>query len=132
MSPSRQRELKRQRNGEALADASLSSAISKSLSLNERVVGREREQQQSRQHRQLQGSNTYDETDSGPPSMELTSPSTILQSCVHTRNTVVDVSARASPTEKKEDIFTFSGLAALSTAAFLKLDEDDDKKRIPK
>mmetsp|Transcript_8973 Transcript_8973/g.17369 ORF Transcript_8973/g.17369 Transcript_8973/m.17369 type:complete len:742 (-) Transcript_8973:224-2449(-) len=132
MSPSRQRELKRQRNGEAFADASLSSAISKSLSLNERVVGREREQQQSRQHQQLQGSNTFDETDSGPPILELTSPSTMLQSCVHTRKNVVDVSARVSPTEKKEDIFTFSGLAALSTAAFLKLDEDDDKKRIPK
>lgn len=128
--------MKRQRNGEALADASLSSAVSKSLSLDERVVGREREQQM-RHRPPLEGRSSIngalEQTGSGSsPAKLLVSPSSMLQSSARTRarlrGSVLNTGGRDSPTEKKEDLSTLSGLAALSTAAFLKLDEDEAKK----
>ena len=125
MSPPRQRELKRQRNGEGqttrTSDVSLSSAVKNSLSLDERVVGREREKQQN----QSQEGNRNSK--SGPS--DLVSPSTMLQAKSFSRGSAVAASGRFSPTEKKEDYSALSGLAALSTAAFLKLDEDEDKKQ---
>ena len=124
VSPERQREMKRQRNedGESVttaspqrSDVSLSSAVKNSLSLDDRVVGKERKQQQQ----QESGS-------SG--SLNLVSPSTMLQTKSFSRGASA-VNDRGSPTEKKEqDYSALSGLAALSTAAFLKLDEDDDMK----
>lgn len=125
VSPARQRELKRQRNGDGhttrTSDASLSSAVKHSLSLDERAVGREREKQQPLQERNSTGDNT-----NSSRRLELISPSTILQSKSCSRmNMMVESSSVGSPSEKKEDYSALSGLAALSTAAFLKLDEDN-------
>lgn len=102
-----------------MSDASLSSAVKNSLSLDERVVGREREHHQ---HQQLQRINNTDDTSSSSPHVELISPSTMLQSRVRSRRSipVLDESGRASPSDKKESYSTYStlgGLEALSTAA---------------
>ncbi len=123
VSPERQREMKRQRNedGESVisaspqrSDVSLSSAVKNSLSLDDRVVGKERAKLQQRQESSSSGS------------LNLVSPSTMLQTKSYSRSSV---NGRGSPSEKKEqDYSALSGLAALSTAAFLKLDEDDDMK----
>jgi len=114
--------LKRQRNDDGqtagASDASLSSAVKHSLSLDERVVGRERERQQS-------GGGDSSVSSSGHD--ELISPSTILQTKSSSKGSAME-SGRSSPSEKKEDYSALSGLAALSTAAFLKLDEDEAKK----
>jgi len=113
LSPGRQRELKRPRN--ETSDA-LSSAVKQSLSLDDRVVGKEREKMKKR-------STSNSSSGSSSPFENIVSPTTMLQtktsgrSAVHVRN--------SSPTETKEDYSGLSGLAALSTAAFLKLDEDD-------
>ena len=126
ISPERQRELKRQRNVDGhtghTSEASLSSAVRNSLSLEERVVGRERPQQQ-------QMSNTDDKTNSHH--VELISPSMILHTRSRRERIIVDDIVRThSPSEKKEqDYSTLSGLAALSTAAFLKLDESEDEDK---
>lgn len=124
MSPSRQRELKRPRKGDdhktQISDASLSSAVKKSLSLDERVVGREREKQQLRESKPASDISSS----SSSSQLELISPSTILQSMSGSRNGVVVERGRSSPSVKKEDYSALSGLAALSTAAFLQLDED--------
>lgn len=104
------------------SEASLSSAVRNSLSLEERVVGRERPQQQ-------QMSNTDDKTNSHH--VELISPSMILHTRSRRERIIVDDIVRThSPSEKKEqDYSTLSGLAALSTAAFLKLDESEDEDK---
>jgi hypothetical protein len=124
VSPSRQRELKRPRKGDdhktQISDASLSSAVKKSLSLDERVVGREREKQQLRESKPASDISSS----SSSSQLELISPSTILQSMSGSRNGVVVERGRSSPSVKKEDYSALSGLAALSTAAFLQLDED--------
>lgn len=114
--------MKRQRNedGESVitaspqrSDVSLSSAVKNSLSLNDRVVGKERAKLQRQES-------------SSSGSLNLVSPSTMLQTKSFSRSSV---NGRGSPSEKKEqDYSALSGLAALSTAAFLKLDEDDDTK----
>mmetsp|Transcript_28347 Transcript_28347/g.60768 ORF Transcript_28347/g.60768 Transcript_28347/m.60768 type:complete len:461 (+) Transcript_28347:70-1452(+) len=128
VSPTRQRELKRRRNSDdhttRSADASLSSAVKNSLSLDERVVGRERKKQQQQKQKETTSGQT--QRSSSP---KLVSPSAMMQStsCSRRSNVVENESGRASPTEKKEDYSTLSGLAALSTAAFLKLDEHEDK-----
>eukprot|EP00537_Pseudo-nitzschia_pungens_P007734 CAMPEP_0172366466 /NCGR_PEP_ID=MMETSP1060-20121228/15428_1 /TAXON_ID=37318 /ORGANISM="Pseudo-nitzschia pungens, Strain cf. cingulata" /LENGTH=717 /DNA_ID=CAMNT_0013090331 /DNA_START=184 /DNA_END=2337 /DNA_ORIENTATION=- len=119
VSPLRQRDLKRPRNGETQSDASLSSAVSKSLSLDERVVGREREQQMRQQRSPGPPPTAGKDSDQNSPHKQLVSPSSLLQSSARTRG---------SPSGKKQDLSTLSGLAALSTAAFLKLDEDEAKK----
>lgn len=93
----------------------------KSLSLDERVVGRERE-------RRLETINGTDDENSSSRHVELISPSTMLQSSAHSRQWAMDVTDKCSPSEKKEDYSALSGLAALSTAAFLQLDDDEDKK----
>jgi len=81
------------------------------------VVGKEREKLQRKQESGSSGS------------LNLISPSTMLQAKSFSRASVVVENDRASPSEKKEQDFSaLSGLAALSTAAFLKLDEDDDMK----
>lgn len=114
VSPERQRELKRQRNVEGhtrRTSEALSSAVQNSLSLEERVVGRERVKHQS--------SKTDDST---ATHVELVSPSMILHTRSRRARIKLNDNDRASPSEK-EDYSTLSGLAALSTAAFLKLDE---------
>lgn len=133
MSPGRQREIKRPRNGEGetvaatktttkattpqTSDVSLSSAVKNSLSLDDRVVGKEREKQQQ-------------DSSSSSGQLNLVSPSTMLQAKSFSRGNMVVENDGSSPTESKErDYSALSGLAALSTAAFLKLDEDDDVKR---
>eukprot|EP00535_Pseudo-nitzschia_heimii_P008891 CAMPEP_0197189518 /NCGR_PEP_ID=MMETSP1423-20130617/19872_1 /TAXON_ID=476441 /ORGANISM="Pseudo-nitzschia heimii, Strain UNC1101" /LENGTH=713 /DNA_ID=CAMNT_0042641647 /DNA_START=1118 /DNA_END=3259 /DNA_ORIENTATION=- len=127
ISPIRQKGLKRQRNGDAhttrTPDAMLSTAVENSLSLDERIVGREREKQLKDQ----ENSSTGDKNGSDLPN--LTSPSTILQKKSSCRKDFLKSNGRGSPTEKKEDYSTLSGLAALSTAAFLKLDEDEAKNQ---
>jgi hypothetical protein len=96
VSPERRQEWKRQRNDKGvtrrLSETSLSNAIENSLTLEERVVGRER------------------------GSRVLPSPSGVLQS--RSRRTL-------QPKAEKDDgiVDRLSGLAALSTAAFLKLEE---------
>lgn len=119
VSPERQRDSKRQRNVDGhtrrmTTESSLSAAIKNSLSLEERVVGRER-------HRGMSGDGgSYNTGRSSSSSSELMSPSTILQS---RSRRGMDDSSRAKPSERREDYSALSGLAALSTAAFLKLDE---------
>jgi hypothetical protein len=126
ISPERQRELKRQRNVDDhtrhTSEASLSSAVRNSLSLEERVVGRERPQQQQTSNNDDKTNNSHD---------ELISPSMILHTRSRRERVIVDDNGRTdSPSEKKEqDYSTLSGLAALSTAAFLKLDESEDEDK---
>jgi hypothetical protein len=109
VSPERRQEWKRRRNGEGdvrrVPDASLglSKAMENTLSLNERVVGRAR---------------------------ELASPSGVLQSRSRHRLPTVSAGPRsnaAAPVlERKREpqgLERLAGLAALSTAAFLKLDQ---------
>ena len=117
VSPDRRQEWKRQRNETGTprrlsSEASLSRAVQNSLSLEERVVGRER----------------------GNPAQpnggaELMSPSGTLQGRSRPRGEEkrgLSSVAVASLTEKEGDaVSVLSGLAALSTAAFLKLDEND-------
>ncbi len=114
ISPERRQEWKRQRNERGVprrlnSDSSLSRAVENSLTLEERVVGRER-------------SNA---------SMRLTSPSGTLQGRSRPRGeeslgASVSTVSTASLAEKEGDaVSALSGLAALSTAAFLKLDETD-------
>ena len=121
VSPERRQEWKRQRNEKGVprrlnSDSSLSHAVENSLSLEERVVGRER------------SSGTSDNTSTSRPP-ELPSPSGTLQGRSRSRGEQLRSSsasraAAASLTEKEGDAVTaLSGLAALSTAAFLKLDE---------
>jgi len=130
VSPTRQRDLKRQRNGDGhttrTSDASLSSAVKKSLFLDERVERIHREKQQEQQ--QLQKSNLSGANIGRSSHQELISPSMILQSKSCSRSSTAIESGRGSPSGKKKDYSALSGLAALSTAAFLKLDEDEDKK----
>lgn len=102
------------------SEVSLSSAVKNSLSLEERVVGRERAQQQIPQHQHQQTDNYTSRH------VELISPSTILQTRSRRERIIVDENGRASPSEKTEDYSTLSGLAALSTAAYLQLDEDKE------
>ena len=97
----------------------LSSAVKKSLSLDERVVGREREKQQE--------VHPAGDNIGSAGKLDLISPSTILQAKSSSRCNRKGEIGRSSPSEKKEDYSTLSGLAALSTAAFLKLDEDEEK-----
>jgi hypothetical protein len=117
VSPERRQEWKRQRNEKGAplrlaSDASLSRAVQNSLSLEERVVGRERSTSQA-----VKGTTG------------LLSPSGTLQGRSRPRGEVKR--AASSPvgstlTEKEgEAVSVLSGLAALSTAAFLKLDETD-------
>lgn len=99
VSPERRQEWKRQRNEQGivrrLSASSLSNAVEKSLTLDERVVGRERSPR------------------------ELASPSGVLQS--RSRRTLPPIKKSEKDDKNIEDL---SGLAALSTAAFLlKLDE---------
>lgn len=116
ISPERQQEWKRQRNERGVprrlnSETSLSRAVQNSLTLEERVVGRERANQPSSS---LGG---------------LVSPSATLQGRSRPRGEekrALSLAAVASLTEKEGDAVTaLSGLAALSTAAFLKLDESD-------
>lgn len=119
VSPERRQEWKRQRDERGVprrlnSDASLSRAVENSLTLEERVVGRERSTQATK---------------------NLMSPSGTLQGRSRPRGGErgsLPVSGAASGiagitlTEKEGDAVTaLSGLAALSTAAFLKLDETD-------
>eukprot|EP00533_Pseudo-nitzschia_delicatissima_P007919 CAMPEP_0116079252 /NCGR_PEP_ID=MMETSP0327-20121206/1044_1 /TAXON_ID=44447 /ORGANISM="Pseudo-nitzschia delicatissima, Strain B596" /LENGTH=666 /DNA_ID=CAMNT_0003569867 /DNA_START=342 /DNA_END=2342 /DNA_ORIENTATION=- len=112
LSPGRQRELKRPRN--ETSDA-LSSAVKQSLSLDDRVVGKEREK--------MKKLNSNTSSGSSSPFENIVSPTTMLQTKTSGRSAGHD--RNSSPTETKEDYSGLSGLAALSTAAFLKLDEDD-------
>jgi hypothetical protein len=116
--------MKRPRNGDdhktPISEASLSSAVKNSLSLDERVVGREREKQQPHESSNLASS----EISSGSSQLELISPSSILQSMSGSRNGVVIETGKGSSSEKKADYSALSGLAALSTAAFLQLDDE--------
>lgn len=171
MSPGRQRELKRQRSNShsnhshsfrSSSDASLSSAVRNSLSLNENGGDRESVMKEGSDAgaASVATSATSGASDaitewatataaSASATPDLQSPSMILQSRVGSRrgmrlppgksNTTRDSrgpSATSSPSrahdddvdgdEKKEGDLSFSGLsglAALSTAAFLKLDE---------
>jgi hypothetical protein len=106
VSPERRQEWKRRRNGEGdirrVSDAGLSRAMENTLSLSERVVGRGR---------------------------ELASPSGVLQSRSR-RSTVSEPrrSAAAPVSERRREpqgLEKLAGLAALSTAAFLKLDQEE-------
>jgi hypothetical protein len=98
-----------------MSECSLSSAVRNSLSLEERVIGRERPTTGGVVGGGGGGAGSFSSID------ELTSPSTILQS--RSRRGMLDSDAnRGSPSEKA-DYSALSGLAALSTAAFLKLDE---------
>lgn len=127
LSPERQRELKRQRNVDGhtrrTSEVSLSSAVRNSLSLEERVIGRERKQQQQIPQQQQR---IRDTDDYASPHLELISPSTILQTRSRRERIIVDENGRASPSERTDDYSTLSGLAALSTAAYLQLDEDKE------
>lgn len=104
ISPERRQEWKRQRDEKGVArrlsESSLTTAVANSLSLEERVVGRERN-----------GVNGV---------RELTSPSGLLQSRAR-RST--DPKPKSNSQGMETDYSGLSGLAALSTAAFLKLDE---------
>merc|ERR1712124_82981 len=99
--------------------ASLSSAVENSLSLDERVVGREREKLQ-----QSQEGKSAEEDSSRSNPLQLVSPSSMLQSKSCSRGSKVLQMNQESPAQKKIDYSALSGLAALSTAAFLKLDEE--------
>lgn len=129
ISPERQRELKRQRNVDSHRkyDASLSSAVSKSLSLEERVVGRERGKQRSehRPEEQQQGGKSTNDGSSSSQ-VDLVSPSIILQTRSRRERLIINENDRDSPSQNKDDYSSLSGLAALSTAAFLKLDEEKE------
>ena len=121
VSPGRQREVKRQRNADGhirrVSESSLSSAVQNRLTLDERVVGRERQAS-------VASSIASSSTSAATSSSDLMSPSSILQS--RSRRSMDDKDKRASSqSEEKKDYSALSGLAALSTAAFLKLDEDD-------
>jgi hypothetical protein len=110
VSPERRQEWKRQRNetGHArrLSDSSLSGVMENSLSIQDRRAEQ-------------------------PPSirrtLELTSPSSILQSrsrrSVERPPKAKSTTSSSSGTDEATDVSRLSGLAALSTAAFLKLDE---------
>jgi len=129
ISPERQRELKRQCNVDSHRkyDASLSSAVSKSLSLEERVVGRERGKQRSehRPEEQQQGGKSTNDGSSSSQ-VDLVSPSIILQTRSRRERLIINENDRDSPSQNKDDYSSLSGLAALSTAAFLKLDEEKE------
>ncbi|KAL3921791.1 MAG: hypothetical protein SGILL_002560 [Bacillariaceae sp.] len=121
ISPERQREVKRQRNADGhvrrVSESSLSSEVRNRLSLNERGVGRER-------HSSVASSTASSSNSTGTSSSDLMSPSSILQS--RSRRSMDGKDKRASlASEEQKDYSSLSGLAALSTAAFLKLDEDD-------
>ena len=125
VSPERRQEWKRRRNGQGdirrVSDASLglSQAMENTLSLNERVVDRYQELAspsgvlQSRSRRS-----------------ELASPSGVLQSRSRRSSTVSEPrrSAAAPVSEQKREpqgLERLAGLAALSTAAFLKLGQKE-------
>jgi hypothetical protein len=127
ISPERQREIKRQRNVDGhirrVSESSLSSAVRNSLSLEERVVGRERTQQSaSNAAVSTVSTSTVASSSASSSEPELTSPSMILQS--RSRRSIDSDGRSMASSEQKEDYSALSGLAALSTAAFLKLDED--------
>ena len=180
ISPERRQEWKRQRNSDGVArrlsDTSLTHAMEERLSLDERVVGREREHQRHHgrlvhpphcasssiatsgggrvvmghrelleQHRATQSS----VVEAPPPNRDLMSPSNVLQS--RSRRSLPIIQRRSGPdtaagvnrsscapstkgnastrggvneiSDAGVDATKLSGLAALSTAAFLKLDE---------
>jgi hypothetical protein len=122
VSPERQREGKRQRNVDGhirrVSESSLSSAVRNSLTLEERIVGKER--QTSVVDNQF---NSFAKSPGRSTISDLMSPSCVLQS--RSRRSMDGKDPRtASLSETKEDYSTLSGLAALSTAAFLKMDED--------
>mmetsp|Transcript_15671 Transcript_15671/g.27226 ORF Transcript_15671/g.27226 Transcript_15671/m.27226 type:complete len:677 (+) Transcript_15671:229-2259(+) len=128
VSPERQREVKRQRNADGhirrVSESSLSSAVRNSLSLEEKPGVRER-----RDHTMTattsaagaSGSNSTTSANTNASASDLMSPSSILQS--RSRRSM-DGKESSCSSETKEDYSALSGLAALSTAAFLKLDED--------
>lgn len=118
ISPERRQEWKRQRSEKGAprrlnSDTSLSYAVENSLTLEERVVGRER------------GAPAPAAVGSRPA--ELPSPSGALQGRSRPRgNEIRSASVAAAANLTKEEgaaVSALSGLAALSTAAFLKLDE---------
>ena len=121
ISPERQREFKRQRNADGhirrVSESSLSSAVQHRLTLDERVVGRERQPS-------VASSIASSSASAASSGSDLISPSSILQS--RSRRSTDDKDKRASlKSDEKKDYSSLSGLAALSTAAFLKLDEDN-------
>eukprot|EP00531_Pseudo-nitzschia_arenysensis_P009513 CAMPEP_0116147320 /NCGR_PEP_ID=MMETSP0329-20121206/17690_1 /TAXON_ID=697910 /ORGANISM="Pseudo-nitzschia arenysensis, Strain B593" /LENGTH=705 /DNA_ID=CAMNT_0003643237 /DNA_START=150 /DNA_END=2267 /DNA_ORIENTATION=+ len=129
LSPGRQRDFKRPRNDvERSNDVSLSSAVKNSLSLDDRVVGKEREKLKQ-QKRNFSTGSTGSRSSSSSPLADIVSPSSMLQTKSSSRGSALIEIERRSPSERKEDYSALSGLAALSTAAFLKLDEDDDVKQ---
>jgi hypothetical protein len=126
ISPERQREIKRQRNVDGhirrVSEASLSSAVRNSLSLEDRTVGRERQHSAASDI----ASNVTEPTTNTDHrhAAALMSPSSILQS--RSRRSMDGKDKSRDPFEEKKDEYSaLSGLAALSTAAFLKLDEDE-------
>lgn len=92
------------------SEASLSRAVENSLTLEERVVGRERHSQQTT-------------TTSGEGPFVLQSPSGVLQGRSHPRSRSPPTASSSLEDQETEAATALSGLAALSTAAFLKLDE---------
>jgi len=148
ISPDRQQEWKRQRNddkGTTTArkfgsDSSLSRAVQNSLTLEERVVGRERAAAASSSNLMNNNQNMHNPPNDHNPNnntttttipIQLVSPSGTLQGRSRPRgeeNRGLSSLATATSlmTEKEGDAVTvLSGLAALSTAAFLKLDESE-------
>ncbi|KAG7338582.1 hypothetical protein IV203_029755 [Nitzschia inconspicua] len=129
VSPERQREIKRQRDSDGhirrVSESSLSSAVRNSLTLEERVVRRERQLSiVSSSFSSAKSSTGSSATSSSSSGSDLMSPSSILQS--RSRRSMESKDGKASPctSESKVDYSGLSGLAALSTAAFLKLDEE--------
>ena len=126
VSPERRQEWKRQRNERGVSrrlnsETCLSIAVVNALSLDERVVGQERGQPASSMLTPIPSAPT-----SSSRPQQLTSPSGALQGrcrprAMEIRSASVDA---ASLTEKEGDaVSVLSGLAALSKAAFLKLDD---------
>eukprot|EP00934_Nitzschia_sp_Nitz4_P003805 Nitzschia sp. Nitz4//scaffold234_size30613//14124//16094//NITZ4_007963-RA/size30613-processed-gene-0.21-mRNA-1//-1//CDS//3329543416//3795//frame0 len=129
VSPERRQEWKRQRNEQGAprrlsSDCSLSRAVENSLTLEERIVGRERTTSSSAASGR---SGNVAVKQNG--ARELMSPSASLQSRGvprGSRGAAKSALGSSTLTEKEGDAITaLSGLAALSTAAFLKLDETD-------
>jgi hypothetical protein len=123
VSPERQREVKRQRNVDGhirrVSEVSLSSAVRNSLTLEDRIVGKERPTPVL----VSSSSSSAKSSITTSTSSDLLSPSSILQS--RSRRSMDSKDQRTmSLCQTEEDYSRLSGLAALSTAAFLKMDED--------
>lgn len=110
-----------------VSESSLSSAVRNSLSLEERVVGRERQGSTASSFVTAASSSKSSSASTSTDATDLMSPSSILQSRSRRSMDGKDskgTSSSSYASECKPDYSALSGLAALSTAAFLKLDEE--------